>query len=109
VARATHNVLPGIAPVQLIIAPTDETVVAIVGIQAYLAGFSFTLSLRLRNLSVREERRNPYPFDSADLADDPLADDYLRFGMQFVDGRKATTLDHPPYGNQRAKRQTGRC
>ena len=30
-----HNVLPGIAPVQLIIARTDETVVAITGIQAF--------------------------------------------------------------------------
>jgi hypothetical protein len=91
-----HNVLPGIAPVQLIIARTDETVVAVAGIQAYPAGFSFTLSLHLRNLSAREERRNPYPFDSADL-DDPLANDYLRFGVQFADGRKATTLDDPPY------------
>ena len=61
---------------------------------------------RYSNLSAREERRNPYPSDSADL-DDPLADDYLRFGVQFADGRKATTLDDPPT-TQRAKRQTGR-
>jgi len=54
-----HNVLPGIAPVQLIVARTDETVAAVAGIQAYPAGFSFTLSLRLRNLSVREEQRFP--------------------------------------------------
>jgi hypothetical protein len=92
-----RNVLPGIAPVQLIVARTDETVVAIAGIQAYPAGFCFTLSLRLRNLSVREERRSPYPFDSTDLEDDPLADDFLRFGVQFADGRKATTLEDPPY------------
>jgi len=95
-----HNVLPGIAPVQLIIARTDETVVAITGIQAYPAGFSFTLSLRLRNLSVREERRNPYPFDDTELEDDPLTDQSLRFGVQFADGRKATTLDRPSYDPQ---------
>jgi hypothetical protein len=92
-----HNALPGIAPVQLIIARTNETVVAVAGIQAYPAGFSFTLSLRLRNLSIREERRSPYPFDSADLEDDPRADGFLRFGVQFADGRRATTLDHRPY------------
>ena len=92
-----HNVLPGIAPVQLIVARTDETVAAVAGIQAYPAGFSFTLSLRLRNLSVREEQRLPYLFDSTDPEDDPLAGDFLRFGVQFADGRKATTLDHPPY------------
>ena len=26
-----------------------------------------------------------------------MADDFLRFGVQFPDGRKATTLDRPPY------------
>src|SRR4029453_7611893 len=49
-----HNVLPGIAPVELAIARTDETVVALAGIQAYPAGFGFTLCLRLRNVSTRE-------------------------------------------------------
>jgi hypothetical protein len=92
-----HHVLPGIAPIQLILARTDDTVVAIAGIQAYPAGCSFTLSLRLRNLSVQEERRAPYPFDSTDLEGDPLGDDFLRFGVQFADGRKATTLERPPY------------
>jgi hypothetical protein len=45
--------------VQLIVARTDETVAAVAGIQAYPTGFSFTLSLRLRNLSVREDQRLP--------------------------------------------------
>jgi hypothetical protein len=92
-----HNVLPGITPVQVIVARTDETVVAIAGIQAYPAGFSFTLSLRLRNLSAQEEQRLPYLFDSTDPEDDALAGDFLRFGVQFADGRKATTLERPPY------------
>jgi hypothetical protein len=63
----------------------------------YPAGFSFTLHLRLGNLSAREERQLPYLLDRADLDDDPLADDVLRFGLQFADGGKATTLDHPPH------------
>jgi hypothetical protein len=92
-----HNVLPDIAPVQLILARTDDTVVAIAGVQAYPAGCSFTLSLRLRNLSAREERQLPYLLDRADLEDDALADDFLRFGVQFADGRKAINLDHPSY------------
>jgi hypothetical protein len=92
-----HNVLPGITPVQLIVARTDETVVGVAGIQAYPAGFSFTLSLRLRNLSAQEEQRLPYLFDSTDPEDDPLAGDFLRFGVQFADGRKATTLENPRY------------
>jgi hypothetical protein len=90
-----HNALPGIAPVQLVIARTDETVVALAGIQAYPAGFGFTLCLRLRNLSAREEQQFPYLLDRAPFEGDPLPDEFLRFGVQFADGRKATNLDWP--------------
>ena len=92
-----HNVLPGIAPVELVIARTDETVVALAGIQAYPAGFGFTLCLRLRNVSAREEQQFPYLLDRAPLGGDPLPDEFLRFGVQFADGRKATNLDEPSY------------
>jgi hypothetical protein len=91
------NALPGIAPVELVIARTDETVVAIAGIQAYPAGFGFTLCLRLRNASAREEQQFPYLLDRAPFGGDPLPDEFLRFGVQFADGRKATNLDRPPH------------
>jgi hypothetical protein len=44
-----HNILPGVAPMELILARTDQTVAAITSIQAYPTGFDFTLSLRLRH------------------------------------------------------------
>jgi hypothetical protein len=59
-----HHVQPGIVPVELIIGRTKETVVAIAGIQAYPEGFGFTLSLRLRTVSAREEQF-PYLIDCA--------------------------------------------
>jgi hypothetical protein len=89
-----HNVLPGIAPVELVIARTEETVVAIGGIDAYPEGFGFTLSLRLRTLSAREEQL-PYLIDRAAYEVDALPDAFLRFGVQSADGRKATNLDRP--------------
>jgi hypothetical protein len=92
-----HNVLPGIAPVELIIARTNETVVAIAGIRVYPEGFGFTLSLRLRTVSVREEQQFPYLLDRVAFEGDALPDEFLRFGVQFADGRKATNLDRPPY------------
>jgi hypothetical protein len=91
-----HNVLPGIAPVELIIARTNETVVATAGIRAYPEGFEFTLSLRLRTLSAREEQHFPYLLDYRSLEGEAFPDEFLRFGVQFVDGRKATNLDRPP-------------
>src|SRR4029450_11973429 len=92
-----HNVLPGIAPVQLIIARTDKTVVALAGIQAYPAGFGFTLWLRLRNVSAREEQQFPDLLTRVPFGGDPLPDEFFRFGVQFADGRKATNLDPPSY------------
>ena len=92
-----HNVLPGIAPVELIIARTEDTVVAIAGIQAYPEGFGFTLNLRLRTVSAQEEQQFPYLLDRVGLEGNALPDEFLRFGVQFADGRKATNLDRPPY------------
>jgi hypothetical protein len=92
-----HSVVPGIAPLQLMIARTEETVVAVAGVQAYPEGLGFTLSLRLRTLSAREEQF-PYLMDRAACEGDALPDTFLRFGVQFADGRKATNLDHPSYG-----------
>jgi hypothetical protein len=69
----------------------------LVGIQAYPAGFGFTLCLRLRNLSPREEQQFPYLLDHVPFGDDPLPDEFLRCGVQFADGRKATNLDRPSY------------
>jgi hypothetical protein len=92
-----HNALPGIAPLELVIARTEETVVALAGIQAYPAGFGFTLCLRLRNVSAREEQQFPYLLDRAPFGDDPFPDEFFRFGVQFADGRKATNLDEPSY------------
>ena len=91
-----HNVLPGVAPVELIVARTDQTVVAIAGVRAYPTGFGFTVSLRLRAVSVREDQRLPQLFGPV-FAEDPLPDEFLRLGVQLADGRKATNLDRPPH------------
>src|SRR4029453_568644 len=95
--RPPHNVLPGTAPVQLIIARTDQSVVALAGIQAYPGGFGFTLWLRLRNVSAREEQQFPDLLARVPFGGDPLPDEFFRFGVQFADGRKATNLDPPSY------------
>ena len=92
------NVLPGVVPVELLIARTDETAVALTGIRAYPTGFGFTVSLRMRRLSFRQQ--DPYPFD-AFVEGDQVPDAFLRFGVQFADGAKATNfprydLHHDP-------------
>jgi hypothetical protein len=99
-AGPPHNVLPGVVPMELLIARTDETAVAVVGIRAYPTGFAFTLSLRVRHLSIREQQQFPYLLDHGPFEDDPVPDEFLRFGVQFADGRKATNLDWPAFGHE---------
>ena len=84
------DVLPGVVPVELLIARTDEAAIAVRGIYAYPTGFGFTLSVRLRR-RVAGQQLDPNLFDVA-FEGDRLADAFLRFGVQFADGAKATNL-----------------
>jgi hypothetical protein len=84
------NVLPGLVPVELLVARTDEAAVAVSGIRAYPNGFGFLVSVRLRRAAAGQEL-DPFPFDGP-FDGDRLADTFLRFGVQFADGAKATNL-----------------
>ena len=62
-------------------------------IKAYPSGFTFTLSLRFRE--VEPEHRGAPGFDlfHARADDGKVSPDLLRFGIEFSNGRKATNLD----------------
>ena len=88
------DVVPGIVPVELILTRTSERAIGLTGIRAYPTGFACTLHLRLRRIIPGEQSFfGTGMFDMLEL--DPageLADYYLRFGVGFADGRKATNL-----------------
>jgi hypothetical protein len=88
------DVVPGIVPVELILARTPERAVGLTGIRAYPTGFACTLHLRLRQIIAGEQSFfGTGMFDMLEL--DPageLGDYYLRVGVGFADGRKATNL-----------------
>jgi hypothetical protein len=89
------DVVPGIVPVELILARTPQRAIGLTGIRAYPVGFACTLHLRLRQIIPGEQSFFGIGmFDMLEL--DPageLADYYLRFGVGFADGRKATNLN----------------
>jgi hypothetical protein len=91
-----HNVVPGMAPVAAILARTEETVVAVIGIRAYPTGFGFTLNLRLRNLHPRE-RRGFWPFPEFGYhGGRTVPADAFRLTIEFADGRSVNNLDPAP-------------
>lgn len=91
-----NNVVPGIASVAVVVARTEEAVVAVTGIRAYPTGIGFTLTLRLRNLDPRE-RRAFWPFHELGRhRGPPWSDEVLRLTVAFADGRSVTNLDPAP-------------
>ena len=90
------DMVPGVVPVELILARTPQRAIGLSGIRAYPTGFACTLHMRLREV-VPGEQSNFGAFNMLSDAVDPageFADYYLRLGVGFADGRKATNLDH---------------
>jgi hypothetical protein len=87
--------VPGIVPVELILARTPQRAIGLTGIRAYPTGFGCTLHLRLREV-IPGEQSNVGAFNMFGDQVDPageFADYYLRLGVGFADGRKATNLE----------------
>lgn len=94
------DLLPGVAPVSLLLARTDDTVVGLTDVRGYPNGFVFLLRVRWSRVADPYEEvpwafpdwGNPDPLDA-----DSTPDELLRFGVQFADGRKVTNLDMYPF------------
>lgn len=87
-----EDVLGGVVALELLLARSQMAAVAIRSATAYRTGFEFTVDLRLRE--DREDRvwMGP-PWEPRRSQSGELPDDLFRFGVQFEDGSKATTLD----------------
>jgi hypothetical protein len=99
---APSNELGASVPLRLVLARTDDVAVAVVGATAYSTGVEFRLAVRRRPRSWKE-------LDDQEMGEflegDPFGrlfgrphrgrefpPEILRFGVQFSDGRKATTV-----------------
>ena len=84
--------LGGVVPVELVIGLSDRAAVALVGIVAYPTGFSFTLASRRRNPDPADRHWKPPHELDAPLTEGTLPPTLLRFGFQFADGEKLTSI-----------------
>jgi hypothetical protein len=89
------DVVPGVVPVELLLARTEQRAIGLTGIRAYPQGFGCTLHVRLREVIPGEQTHFGLFGDGVDPSGE-FADYYLRFGVGFADGRKATNLDRRP-------------
>jgi len=107
---APRNELGAPVPLRVVLARTDQVAVAVVGVTAYTAGLSLTLAVRWRRVSGDEDiyREQEFPFDfRARWRPGELPPELLRFGVQFSDGRKATSVGGgTPFGDGIGQRPT---
>jgi hypothetical protein len=101
---APGNELGAPLPLRLVVARSERVVIAVMGVTAYSTGMEFTLAVR-RRPQVWAEGEEIEEFYDDDPFDPPfghprlrmrrqgeLPPELLRFGVQFSDGRKATTV-----------------
>ncbi len=88
------NVIPGALPLELLLAASQTAVVALRGRAAYPTGFEFDLVARLRALTSEDEPSAGQflVVSPEEITDGKLPPRFLRFGLEFSDGRKVTNL-----------------
>jgi hypothetical protein len=81
---------------RLVLARTEDAVVALIDAVAFTEGVEFTLSVLRRRPVEIDPFDHPFEiFLPSRKAGAELPPDLLRFGVQFADGRKATTTGGP--------------
>ena len=103
------NFLGAPLALSVVLARTSDIVIAITDGSVFPTGVTFRLSLRIRSLSdeLRQSMMMGGPFHSHrgqfGGSDDPtqIPPEQLRFGLQFSDGRKATSLAVAPWGEEK--------
>jgi hypothetical protein len=88
--QAPEDVVGGVVLVELIVARNDRAAVFVTRLAAFPAGFEFDLELL-----TRERMRLAGRFDLIDRGDEPGSEpppEVVRFGIEFSDGRRTTSL-----------------
>jgi hypothetical protein len=97
---APENVLGAAVPIRLVLARTDDLAVAVTDATAYPNGFEFKLVIKARRARHELDDFDPLDFHHPLLHHPPprrgeLPPEFLRFGIEFSDGSKATNLGEP--------------
>lgn len=100
---APRGTLPGVVPLELILARTAQVAVCVTRLGAYASGFELEL---VTMASDEAEELDPLFFEGRGMrgrrrqgAASEIPDGMLRFGIEFADGRKATNTADQPLAN----------
>ncbi|WP_369069423.1 hypothetical protein [Kineococcus terrestris] len=97
---APDDVLPGVVPVEMLLARSSSTAVLLTGFRAFPEGLAMNLGVRVRGpLGFRDLHAEvfdgPYHHDTGEQ----WQAERLKWGFEFADGRRATNVDPPVWGD----------
>lgn len=100
-SSAPEDVLPGVVPVELLIARSASTAVMITGIRAFPDGLAMNLAIRVRGPLERRDLHSevfdgPYHHGMGEQ----WQAERLKWGFEFADGRRATNIDPPAWDGE---------
>ncbi|HLH66765.1 MAG TPA: hypothetical protein VKV27_13790 [Solirubrobacteraceae bacterium] len=92
-----HGTLPGVVPLELVLARSDRAAVCVSRLCAYPTGLGLDLLVFTADEDEDDELLDPLLFGprhhrARGRAGKGLPDEMLRFGVQFSDGRRATNI-----------------
>lgn len=90
------TVVPGPVPAELVVVHTEAVAVAVGSVRAYLNGFEFTVHVRLRGEDDPFRHGMADPFERHGQPRQEAADQALRLGVLYADGRRAATTGRHP-------------
>jgi len=90
------NAIGAPVAVRLVLARTEQAAVLLNGLVAYSTGVELELAVRRRTYPPEHDHWARMPPEVHRLPSGALPDDVLRFGIEFSDGRRVTTLDPFP-------------
>ncbi|MSW52992.1 MAG: hypothetical protein F2817_19155 [Actinobacteria bacterium] len=98
---APAGAVPGVVPIERVIAATDEVAVAVSAVEVFAEGLAFEL-VAMATVDPRGDasgRIDPMLFHLHRLPEaGEVPDAMLRVGVEFGDGRKATNMEPSGYG-----------
>lgn len=95
--RAPTDVLPGVVPVELVIARSPSTVIMLTGMRAFPTGVEMSLAVRFRGQAPRRDLLSevfdgPYEHDM----NARWQEQRLKWGFELSNGRRVTNVDPWP-------------
>jgi hypothetical protein len=94
-----ENELGVAVPARHVLFRTDELAIALLGIVVFSNGVEMNVVMRRPDIPDEPDPMHAH-MHARRMRSGTLAPEIFRFGVEYADGRKATNIGHPPFGEE---------